>query len=175
MIKHDNRANETHYKLIDPFCIFWLKFRDEGIRWREHFWQENLEAQQIVSWRGIAFENVCWNHIPQIKRALGVEGVSAEYSAWTKKPDDEEGIQIDLLISRKDHVVNMCENKFYGDDFTVDKDYYRVILRRSEILAARFAKTASIHNTLITTFGLKHNEYSKVFTDVVTINDLFSP
>ena len=168
-----SKASEPHYKLIDQFCIFWLHFRDEGIAWSENFWTENLDSPKIVSWRGFSFENVCWNHIPQIKMKLGISGVSADYSAWAKKPDDEEGLQIDMLISRKDHVVNMCENKYWGDDFTVNQDYYRVLLRRKEILAEAFSGKASIHCTLITTFGLKKNEYSGIFTDVVTINDLF--
>ena len=105
---------------------------------------------------------------------LGISGVSADYSAWAKKADDEEGLQIDMLISRKDHVVNMCEMKYWGDDFVVDKDYYRVLLRRKEILAESLSGKVSVHCTLITTFGLKKNEYSSIFTDTVTINDLFS-
>ena len=31
----------------------------------------------------------------------------------------------------------------------------------------------SVHNTLITVFGLKNNEYSSVFTNVITLDDLF--
>ena len=29
-----------------------------------------------------------------------------------------------------------------------------------------------VHNTLITTEGLKYNEYSTVFANVITLNDL---
>lgn len=167
------KASEPHYKLIDQFCLFWLHFRDENKSWGDNYWAENLDSQQIVSWRGFSFENVCWNHIPQIKNQLGISGVSADYSAWTKKADDEEGLQIDLLISRRDHIVNMCENKFWGDDFVVNKDYYRVLLRRKEILAEAFSGKVAVRCTLITTFGLKKNEYSSIFTDIITLNDLF--
>ena len=80
-----------------------------------------------------------------------------------------------MLISRKDHVVNMCEMKYWGDDFTVNQDYYRILLRRKEILAETFSRKVSIHCTLITTFGLRKNPYSDIFTDVVTLNDLFEP
>ena len=174
-IPFGSKANEPHYKLIDPFCMFWLHFRDENMPFTENYWTENLDSPKIVSWRGFAFENVCWNHIPQIKRKLGISGVSADYSAWTRKADDEEGLQIDMLISRKDHVVNMCEMKYWGDDFTVNQDYYRILLRRKEILAETFSRKASIHCTLITTFGLRKNPYSDIFTDVMTLNDLFEP
>ena len=67
----------------------------------------------------------------------------------------------------------MCEIKFYSDDFTVDKEYYRVILRRQELLLKEVSKSTAIHSTLITTFGLKHNEYSGVFTGTVTLDELF--
>ena len=32
----------------------------------------------------------------------------------------------------------------------------------------------SVHSTLITVFGLKRNEYSSAFTNVITLDDLFS-
>ena len=67
----------------------------------------------------------------------------------------------------------MCEIKYLGDDFAVDKDYYRTILRRQEMLTKQVSPKVVIHSTLITTFGLKSNEYSGVFTNVVTMNDLF--
>ena len=41
-------------------------------------------------------------------------------SAWTKTGDDDKGAQIDMLIQRKDNVVNMCEMKFYSEDVLVD-------------------------------------------------------
>ena len=90
-----------------------------------------------------------------------------------KKSGDEAGTQIDLLISRNDNVINMCEMKYYGGKFSVDKNYYAVILRRQEILAEEVSRKAAIRSTLITTFGLLHNEYSGVFTNVITLDDLF--
>ena len=90
-----------------------------------------------------------------------------------KKGDDTEGMQINLLIQRNDNVINMCEIKFYGDDFTVDKDYYRTILHRQQVLLDTVSAKYAIHSTLITTFGLKHNEYSGAFANVIDLDDLF--
>ena len=162
-----------YYRLTDPFCLFYLQFRNKINGADETFWQKGLSSGQIVSWRGFAFEKVCFNHVKQIKRALEVGGVLSTESAWSIKDDDQEGTQIDLLISRKDNVLNMCEIKYLGDDFAVDKDYYRTILRRQEILTKKVSPKIAIHSTLITTFGLKNNEYGGVFTNVVTMNDLF--
>lgn len=41
----------------------------------EDFWQQNLVSQAVAVWRGLSFENVCFLHINQIKKALGISGV----------------------------------------------------------------------------------------------------
>ena len=79
-----------------------------------------------------------------------------------------------MIIYRKDNVVNMCEMKFYSDEFTVDKDYYRIIQKRNTILREYIPKKASIQNTLITTYGINRNEYSSLFNTVVVLDDLFN-
>jgi len=168
------KGKKEHYKLIDPFCMFYLHFVDKKKELDDKFWQQNISTQQVVSWRGFAYEGVCFNHISQIKRALGITGVITTHSAWSKRSDDVEGMQIDLLISRNDNVVNMCEIKYYGDKFVVDKGYYQVLLHRQEILSKELSPRVSIHNTLITIFGLVYNEYSSIFSNVLTLDDLFA-
>ena len=163
-----------HYKLVDPFCMFYLKFVESKSKLDETFWQHKQATQSVVSWRGFAFEGVCFNHITQIKRALEIGGVSANYSAWSKREDDAEGTQIDLIIERKDNVVNMCEIKFYGNDFIVNKEYHKTLMNRQELLSAELSPKVVIYNTLITTYGLKYNEYSSVFDNVIVMDDLFT-
>ena len=156
---------QEHYRLIDPFCLFYLRFVQGTQGMSDHFWEQNVKSQAVVSWRGIAFENLCFCHIRQIKHALGINGVTSRQSAWSKRSDDTDGTQIDMLINRNDNIINMCEIKFYSDEFVVNRDYYRTIMRRQELLSAEVPKKTAIHSTLITTFGLKRNEYSSVFTD----------
>lgn len=164
---------EPRYKLIDPFCLFYLHFVKNQDKSNKLFWQQNTTLPSVVIWRGFAFENVCFNHIEQIKTALGINGIISSESAWTKKADDEEGAQIDMLIIRKDNAVNMCEIKFYSDDFTVNKDYYRTVQRRIEMLSKKLSPKSSIYSTLITTYGLVKNEYSGAFVRTITLDDLF--
>ena len=165
---------EEHYKVVDPFCLFYLHFAREINAGSESFWQENVTAQPVVTWRGLAFEHVCFNHIPQIKKALGISGVITSASAWSKREDDQEGTQIDLLLTRNDNVLNMCEIKYYGGNFTVKKDDYLTLLGRQELLMSKVSPKMTIRSTLITTFGLTQNEYSGVFTNVITLDDLFA-
>ncbi len=163
---------EVHYKLTDPFCLFYLHFVMPLNASNEHFWQQNTTSQPVVTWRGYAFENVCLNHIDQIKAALGISGVITSASAWSKRDDEDEGAQIDLLIQRNDNVINMCEMKYYSDDFKVDSACYRKINSRQELLAQHVSRKMSIRATLITTYGLKQNEYSGVFANIITMQDL---
>ena len=164
---------EEHYKLVDPFCIFYLKFVDSYDDLPDNFWQQNTDSQNIVIWRGYSFENVCFNHISQIKRALGISGISTKQSAWTKKGNDDTSTQIDLLISRRDNVINMCEIKFYSDLFAVDKGYDLLLRHRRTLLCEEIPKKSIIHTTLITTYGIKENEYRWAFDNVITMDDLF--
>lgn len=166
-------TRDARFKLTDPFCLFYLHFVKDAVRVNERFWQQNSSSQSVSSWRGYAFENVCFNHIDQIKKALDIYGVISDNSAWYKKEDDKVS-QIDMIIYRKDNVVNMCEMKFYSDEFTVDKDYYRIIQKRNTILREYIPKKASIQNTLITTYGINRNEYSSIFNNVVVLDDLFN-
>ncbi|MCQ2330637.1 MAG: AAA family ATPase [Paludibacteraceae bacterium] len=163
-----------HYKLIDPFCLFFQRYvRDHG-QMESDFWTNHQCSQSVISWRGVAFEEVCLIHIDAIKQALGIAGVGSEQSAWSVPGDEErEGVQIDLIIARKDNVVNMCEMKFYGEEFEVDKSYHNRLMRRQNVLLSAVNRKTAIHSTLITTYGLKYNEYSGDFVKVITLDDLF--
>ena len=78
-----------------------------------------------------------------------------------------------MLIERDDHVVNACEIKFYSDAFVVDKTYYHDLLRRQNILIEKLSPKMAVYQTLISTYGLKKNEYSGIFSQVVSMDDLF--
>ena len=113
-------------------------------------------------------------HIRQIKQAINILDVSSTQSAWSLKGDEEtEGGQIDLLISRKDNVVDMCEMKFYNEAYTISKSYHAKLIHRQNLLTEQLPKRCSVHHVLITTFGLNYNEYSGIFQHVITIDQLF--
>ena len=177
IIKYDSYGNgkrDSFYKLADPFCIFYLRFVSDSSSRKKKEWLNIADSQAVVSWMGLAFENLCFNHIKQIKHALGISGVSTDESLWSKKgTDDAEGAQIDLIIERKDNVINMCEIKFYSDEFTANKECHFALVRRERLLREIIPKKASIHNTLITTFGLSRVEYFGDFVSTITLEELF--
>ena len=50
---------------------------------------------------------------------------------WLHRPTEqvEEGTQIDLLIDRRDDVINLCEVKFADGEFVIDKQYAQHLRR----------------------------------------------
>jgi len=160
-----------YYKLIDPFCIFYLKFKYENNN-SENYWSDSNTNQTITVWKGLAFETVCFNHITQIKNALNIGGVLTKESSFVFSNDANHG-QIDMVILRNDNVINLCEMKYYQDDFVVDLSYYKKLNSRIEAIRPFVSKKTCAFNTLITTYGLKENEYSSAFQNVITLDDLF--
>ena len=165
---------EVYYKLIDPFCLFYLKFVHTRKEMDPEFWMHNVTSASINSWRGFAFEEICFNHVDKIKKALNILGVSSRQSGWAVIGDDDtEGGQIDLLIERKDNVVNMCEMKFYSELITISKAYHAKLVHRQNLLMKNLSRKTVVVPVLVTTEGLAYNEYSGIFQNVVIIDDLF--
>lgn len=167
------KGNEDHYKLIDNFCLFWLKYVESNQN-DATFLNDNLTSDIMKGWRGVAFEQVCWQHISQIKHALEIGGVKASISAWNVKGDDSKsGAQVDMLIIRDDNIVNLCEMKFYSTACVIDKEEELKLLHRVEMLKERLSAKQKIHLTLITTYGLVHGKHSGKIQKVVECDDLF--
>ena len=87
----------------------------------------------------------------------------------------EEHAQIDLVIKRNDKVVNVCEMKFYEEEYSMKKKDYEDMQRRIRIFRKENKGCRIIHPVLVTTEGLKQNEYSSIFQNVVVLEDLFMP
>ena len=66
----------------------------------------SVDTPMRNAWEGIAFERVCMWHQDVIKAALGIAGVSAEISSW-RSARKSPGTQIDMLIDRRDGVINL--------------------------------------------------------------------
>ena len=79
----------------------------------------------------------------------------------------------ELLIGSGVLVWNCCEIKFCGSYFVLDREYYKTILRRQEILLKEVSPKVSLESVLITTFGLAPNEYAGCFSNVITLKQLF--
>jgi len=165
----------TTIQLIDNFTLFYFCFLHNGDH-DHRYWSHNIGTAERRTWSGLAFERVCLQHLPQILDALGISGVSTDACSWRCKANPEEGIngsQIDLLIVRRDRVVNLCEMKFSESEYAVSKAYEENLRHKINDFINVSKTRYSIHMTLITTYGLKHNMYSGRIQSLITANDLF--
>ena len=162
------------FQLMDNFTLFHYKFLKNKPS-DEHFWENMVNSPTKNAWCGLAFEHVCLEHIPQIKAALGISGVQTEVSAWSCEQDEEKGIfgsQIDLLIARKDQVINLCEMKFSGDEYALDEAVDRSIRHKVGDFIALSKTRSAIHVTLITPYGVRRNAYAGNVQAEITAEDL---
>ena len=170
-----NKKKDDLYLLIDHFTLFYYQFL-KGKAHDENEWENLVNTPSVNSWSGVAFERVCMEHIPQIKKALGISGVHTEVNAWRCSSDSERGIygsQIDLLINRKDQVINLCEIKYSAAEYIVDAEFVRSMNRKISDFRLYTGTRYAIHPTLITVYGIFNNAYAAEIQAVITASDLF--
>jgi uncharacterized protein len=151
-IPFNKTVKDSIYKLSDEYSLFYLKFMDNSKASGAGTWQSRSQSSGWKSWAGLAFENICLKHIPQIKKALGISGVYSEQSAWRWVGNEaEQGTQIDLLIDRQDNCINLCEMKFSLTEFTIDKKYAEQLNLKRRIFLEKTGTKKSVFITMLTT------------------------
>lgn len=158
----------TIYQLSDLFSLFHLRYV-KGYRGQdEHHWQNMIDSPSRRAWSGYSFEQLCLHHIRQIKQKLGISGVQSDICAWKGN-----GAQIDLLIDRRDQTINLCEMKFSQSEFEIIKQYDQHLRERAEKFRSMTKTRKALHQTFVTTYGVKKNMYFGNVQSEVKLDDLF--
>lgn len=163
------------YKISDEYSLFYLKFIEGSRATGAGTWLRLSTTQSYISWTGFAFEAVCQKHVDAIKQALGIAGVHTEASGWRHVPEKgDKGAQVDLLLDRADHCINLCEMKFTGVEFTIDKKYAGELDNKIKVFKEQTKIRKTIFPTMITTYGTKENIYytGRIVSQVI-MEDLF--
>lgn len=169
------KRNTSIFQLTDNFTLFYYKFLHNRSGVDEHFWSINVNTPIRNTWEGLAFERVCFEHIKQIKQALGILGVSSKIFSWRVNDDPIQGngAQIDMVIARADKVINLCEMKFSTTEYAIDKADADNLRHKTWRFQETQKKRVAIHLTFITPYGVKQNMYQYSVQNVVTAEDLF--
>lgn len=125
----------------------------------ENIWINSLDTPKHRAWSGYAYEQVCLYHLTAIKKALGISGIQTTSGAWLGVASGK-GAQIDLIIDRRDHVINICEMKFSIDKYVITKKYADEVRNKIALFKAESGTTKAIYFTMVTTFGLLQNSYA---------------
>ena len=163
------------YQLSDCFTLFYYKFLSQHPT-DNNYWSNQINTPAVNAWCGLAFERVCMLHVDQIKQKLGIAGVSTEIKSWYCKADPDRGLlgsQTDLLIVRRDNIINLCEIKYSEHEYAFTQHEQIKMQHRIHDVSIQAKNKYAIHPTLIASGGLLENLYSSEIQAVVTLNDLF--
>ncbi len=166
------KTRDRLYQLTDFYTLFYFKYIKANQYDDEQFWTNSLDTPQHNSWAGYSFEMLCLNHIKQLKAALGISGIQSLTSSW-RSMESENGAQIDLIIDRKDHTINLCEMKYSTEPFCISKSYEAELLKKKNCFISETGTKKAVHITMVTTYGIKQNIHSDRIQSEVKLEDLF--
>lgn len=170
--RYGNAKNNAIYRIKDFYTLFYYKYVN-GIDMKDSLrWTHLSSTPQVSSWQGFSFELLCLLHLDEIKKALGIDRILNDASAWRSR-QPEQNTQIDLVIERADHNINLCEMKFSSGMYAIDKGYEQKLRERMSIFLAETMTRCSTRITMVTTYGVLQNKHSGIVNDEVLLDDLF--
>ncbi len=178
-IPYGNKAKDQYYRVIDEYCYFYLRwiepFKQKGVAAGKEYWQTKGRTPAATTWSGYAFENICFKHVDQIRKALDLQAIACEIGSWRALPQGKQdsGAQIDLLFDREDGIVTLCEIKYTEKQFVLDKATAKNLQNKMNVFDQHMPSKKQNSFALITTIGLKPNIWSEeLIQNVVTLEDL---
>ena len=165
--------NNSIYRLSDFYTLFYFSFAEKHDGKDEKFWTHNMNSPAVRAWQGFTFELLCMVHLDQIKQSLGISGIATESSTWRSKDKETEGAQIDLVISRADRIISLCEMKFSEEKYGMTEDYAEKLRDRMGIFRQETKTKRGLQNILVTPFGLTKSKHNGIINNVITAEGLF--
>lgn len=153
------KLRNSLYQLVDFYSLFYLKFIKDTNTLDRNNWINAIDSPKHRVWSGYAYEQVCLQHIPQIKQKLGISGVYSTISSW-RSMSSTGGAQIDLVIDRRDQVINLCEVKFSINPYTITKKYANELRNKIGIFKTETSTRKAVFLCMISTYGVQENMHS---------------
>jgi AAA+ ATPase superfamily predicted ATPase len=169
---YGQKKKDSLYQLIDFFSLFDIRFREKREEHANNYWLRFSSTTAHAVWSGLGYEKLCLLHLPQIQKKLGISGVLTSAFSWRGEYEGT-GAQIDLIIDRNDNIINLCEIKFSSGPYQIDKKYHKSMRDKKTAFVHSTRTRKAVQTTMITTFGLKQNDYSAEIVSDVVLDDLF--
>jgi uncharacterized protein len=169
----DLKNKNTLYRLSDYYTHFFFSFIAPVKKQKIQHWDKMIDQPSHRAWQGFTFEQVCMDHISAIKTSLGISGIDAHHVTWSGTSASASA-QVDLVIDRRDHVINLCECKFSIGEYVITKAYAEELRKKESVFRAVTQTKKAIHTVLITTYGVAESMYKySTMQREVTMDDLF--
>ena len=168
------------YRLSDEFSLFSLRWKNEmndpSIVSQSNYWLSLHRTPAWRAWAGFAFERLCFNHIPEILKSLGINGMHCKVSGWRFRPEPdsgEKGAQIDLVIDRPDHCIHLCEIKFSEEPYRITSSYADELQHKVRCFREQTKTRKTLFLTLMTSCGVASGAEKAPIHSEVVLKDFF--
>lgn len=156
------------YQLTDFFSIFHLQFVKDRQRYDSQTWMHLTGSRAHTTWTALAYERLCFANMDRIKQAIGISGIATRTFSFRT-----DVVQVDMVIERADRTVTVCEIKYSDDVYTISGAEAEKIVKRVNAIKALYKGRRSVFLALITSFGLKQNDFAvNHVNNILTLADL---
>ncbi len=162
----DKKQKGSLFQMIDPFCVFYNNLSENLME--DDYWIKNYNSPKYNNWAGYAFEMVCFNHIAQIKKALGISGIMSSSFSW-----QNEHAQIDLVIDRADKVVNIFEIKYNQAPYLITQKYDLELRNKVGQFSNNTPVKKAVWPVFISPYGLGNSPYNYLFVKSLEMGVFF--
>lgn len=142
------------YQLIDFYSFFYLQFLNGNRSYDRDAWMHLQATPRHSNWLGLSFERLCFAHIYEIQKALGITGVATKTYAMLT-----DNAQMDMVIERADKVTSLCEMKYTTKPYLLSKSEAERIIHRKEKLEECLPAQKQVLVTLVSNRQPKTNAY----------------
>ena len=178
-IPFGKKIKDHYYRVTDEYTLFHLHWvepfkADPRALSQAGYWQKISNTQKVAVWAGYTFEEICYKHVYQISKELGLDLIIWTVSGW-QVSNVEEGAQIDLIFDRNDDVVSICEIKYSTKSFKIDRVYASRLNKKLEVFEKTTETKKSLQLIMITNNSLCENVWSQELVAAsITLEDLFA-
>ncbi|MDZ7896995.1 MAG: ATP-binding protein [Arcicella sp.] len=160
------KSKGSLFQMIDPFCLFYNNLSPQLSE--ENYWLKNYNSPKYNNWAGYAFEMVCLNHVAQIKKAMGINGIMSSSYSWQNAK-----AQINMVIDRADKVINILEIKYSQAPFVITQKYDLELRNKVEEFRANSSTKKAIWPIFISPYGLGSSAHNHFFLRSFSVEIFF--
>ncbi len=139
------------FSVRDPYLKLYFSFIKPNLKKiktaSKDLFLQLMQTSSYLGWRGVAFENLCYDHAHAIAGMLGFSGIEYSFGPFYRRGEGlQAGVQIDLAFDRADNVISLCEMKY--TEAPVGVEVIQHVQKKVEHLSSFSRKT--IQKVLIT-------------------------
>lgn len=157
------------YQLVDFYSFFYIQFLNGTHSYDRDAWMHLQATPRHNAWLGLSFERLCFAHIYEIQKALGITGVATKTYALRT-----DNAQMDMVIERADKVTSLCEMKYTTKPYAITKDEAEKMVRQKEELEMCLSTQKQVLITIVSNRKPQINSYyNNLISSNITLDKLF--